>query len=102
MMRVAAAAVLLIALIVPACVDDVGDYDEGSARIYTTLPQIYKTALLQLRPSAEQGEAWAQQNLGFMYENGWGVPQDYAEAMRWYRKAAKQGNAMGQTSLGIM
>ena len=102
MMRVAAAAVLLIALIVPACVDDVGDYDEGSATIYTTLPQIYKTALLQLRPSAEQGEAWAQQNLGFMYQNGWSVPQDYIQAVEWFRKAAEQGFADAHYNLGNM
>ena len=34
---------------------------------------------------AEQGYAYAQYNLGVMYENGRGVRQDYAEAVKWYR-----------------
>jgi hypothetical protein len=40
----------------------------------------YATALRLWRPLADQGDASAQNNLGFMYENGHGVPQDYAEA----------------------
>ena len=37
------------------------------------------------RLSAEQGNAYAQYNLGVMYSNGKGVLQDYAEAVKWYR-----------------
>ena len=40
------------------------------------------------RHAAEQGNADAQNNLGFMYDKGRGVQQDYAEAVRWYRLAA--------------
>ena len=53
----------------------------------------WKSAFLLVKPLAEQGDATAQFDLGFMYENGKGVPQDYAEATKWYRKAAAQGNA---------
>jgi TPR repeat protein len=42
----------------------------------------------------------AQNNIGWLYRNGWGVGQDYAEAMRWYRKAADQGNADAQNIIG--
>ena len=62
----------------------------------------YATALREWRPLAEQGNANAQFNLGFMYRNGLGVPQDYAKALQWYRKAAKQGVAEAQYNLGIM
>ena len=62
----------------------------------------YATALQEFRPLAGQGNAYAQTNLGFMYESGQGVPQDYAEAVKWYRMAAEQGNALGQTNLGVM
>ena len=62
----------------------------------------YATALKEFRPLAEQGNADAQFNLGFMYENGLGVPQDYAEAVKWYRNAAEQGYAQGQANLGLM
>jgi len=62
----------------------------------------YGTALQQWRPLAEQGNAGAQLNLGFMYDNGYGVPQNYREAIRWYRKAAEQGNDRAQYNLGLM
>ncbi len=62
----------------------------------------YATALENFQPLAEQGNAEAQFNLGFMHDNGQGVPQDYAEAVRWYRLAAEQGNAAAQVNLGIM
>ena len=42
---------------------------------------------------ANQGAAYAQYNLGVMYDNGMGVPENDAEAVKWYRKAADQGNA---------
>ena len=52
--------------------------------------------------AAEQGDATAQFNLGFMYANGEGVPKDAAEAVRWYRLAAEQGLAIAQFNLGNM
>ena len=52
--------------------------------------------------AAEQGNAVAQNNLGFMYDNGKGVAQDYKEAVKWYTKAAEQGNASAQSNLGAM
>ena len=62
----------------------------------------YATALREWRPLAEQGNANAQYNLGFMYINGLGIPQDYAEAAKWFRKAAEQGYAGAQYNLGLM
>ncbi len=35
----------------------------------------YATAIRDLRPLAEQGNANAQFNLGFMYDNGQGTPE---------------------------
>jgi TPR repeat protein len=49
--------------------------------------------------AAEQGNARAQNNLGYMYENGQGVPTDYAAAALWYGKAAAQGESAD--TLGI-
>ena len=53
-------------------------------------------------PSAEQGIARAQTNLGLMYAQGKGVAQDYKTAVKWYTRAAEQENASGQTNLGTM
>ena len=62
----------------------------------------YATAIRELRPLAEQGDAEAQYNLGVIYDRGQGVTQDYAEAVKWYRKAAEQGDARAQGNLGVM
>lgn len=64
--------------------------------------QTEEEAVRQDRLAAEQGDAVAQYNLGFRYDNGAGVPQDDAEAVRWYRLAANQGNPDAQTNLGRM
>jgi len=62
----------------------------------------YATALREWTPLAEQGNAYAQSNLGLMYAKGQGVPQDYKTAVKWYRLAAEQGNAAAQHNLGLM
>ena len=51
---------------------------------------------------ANQGAAWAQFNLGVMYERGIGVPENDAEAVKWYKKAADQGDADAQYNSGVM
>ena len=43
----------------------------------------FATALQEWRPLAEQGDAYAQYNLGAMHLKGQGVPQDYVEAAKW-------------------
>jgi uncharacterized protein len=59
-------------------------------------------AVSACRRLADQGDALAQFNLGFIYDNGWGVSQDYAEAVKWYRKAAEQEDVKAQYNLGQM
>lgn len=50
---------------------------------------------------AENGDATAQNNLGYRYSNGIGVPKNNVEAIRWYRRAAEQGDATAQYNLGV-
>ena len=64
--------------------------------------QDYQEALKWYRLAAEQGDASAQFNLGFMYADGRGVLKDYQEALKWYRLAAEQGYARAQFNLGFM
>ncbi len=61
-----------------------------------------ETALEELLPLAEDGDADARFILGLMYATGEGVPHDYVEAMRWYRLAAEQGYAAAQFNLADM
>ena len=68
----------------------------------TTTAATVEMELESLRQLAQQGDAGAQYNLGFVYERGLGVPQDDVEAARWTRLAADQGHALAQLSLGDM
>ena len=58
--------------------------------------------LRQLRQLAMSGDPAAQNDLGWMYQNGRGVPQDDREAIKWYRRAAGQDYAIAQDNLGWM
>lgn len=62
----------------------------------------YATALSIFRPLAEHGNAGAQSQLGWMYDNGQGVAQNHAKAVYWWRKAAAQGDVGSQFNLGLM
>jgi TPR repeat protein len=58
------------------------------------------SALKEVQKLADQGNADAQMNLGFIYEYGRGIIQNATEAVKWYLKAAEQGNAEAQYNLG--
>ena len=62
----------------------------------------YATAARLLRDDALKGDANAQRNLGYLYEEGLGVPRDPAQALAWYQKAADQGYAAAYNDLGAM
>ncbi len=71
-----------------AAADDPAADDAEAVRLY--------------RLAAEQGEALAQSNLGWMLLHGRGAPRDIAEALRLFRLAAAQGHPLGQVNLGFM
>ena len=48
----------------------------------------YAAAANRFRLSAEQGHAGAQNNLGYIYDQGRGVLADDVEAVKWYQLAA--------------
>jgi TPR repeat protein len=51
---------------------------------------------------AEQGDATAQNSIGWAYDTGFCFPENNTEAVKWYRLAADQGDAEAQTNLGNM
>ncbi len=91
----AACALVFLALDTPALADlDTGAtaYNKGD----------YATALHELSPLAENGDAEAQFLLGSMFEGGLGVEQSYAEAIKWYGLAAERGLVRAQYHLGLL
>jgi hypothetical protein len=62
----------------------------------------YAAELAILRPNADRGLPWAENNLANLYDAGTGVPKDYEKAVFWYRKAADQRDPGAETNLGIM
>ena len=87
----------IVALMLTPAMGAAQDFDAGVAAYNAG---DYVTAVQEWRPLAEQGDASAQSNLGWMYANGHGVAQDHAEAAMWYLLAAEQGNATAQFNLG--
>ena len=65
--------------------------------VYVTIN--YVEAIKWFRSAAAKGYAAAQNNLGFVYENGMGLTTDYVEAAKWYKLAARQGYAGAQGHL---
>ena len=62
----------------------------------------YATAMRAWLKLGRDGVAEAQNNIGHLYEEGYGVSQNYAEAMAWYRQAADQGLAEAQHNVGML
>ncbi len=56
------------------------------------------TTALKMDDSYE-GSGAAQTNIGYLYENGYGVEKDEQEAVEWYEKAAENGNIYGLRNL---
>ena len=55
----------------------------------------------QILKKAEQGDAEAQLQAGYAYDDGVYLPKDDAKAAEWFHKAAKMGNADAQNRLGF-
>ncbi|MBD1433913.1 sel1 repeat family protein [Sphingobacterium sp. DN00404] len=60
----------------------------------------YTEAAKLHRPAADQGNAEAQNQLGYMYLHGKGVTKSDVEAVKLFQKAAEQGNSDAYTNLG--
>jgi hypothetical protein len=75
-----------------------GWYEKGMS----SLQQDYVEAAQWYRKAAEQGDGDGQNDLGRMYQSGWGVDKDFAQAANWYRKGADQGEDWAQNNLGFL
>ena len=70
---------LILAIVLGGLVTGCGaDFQKGLSAAQTV---DFVTALREWEPLAEQGDAYAQYNLGLMYFNGLGVPLNYKTAV---------------------
>jgi TPR repeat protein len=58
--------------------------------LYDTEKKQYDKALAWYILAAKENNSTAQNNIGFLYHNGFGVPMNYLCALKWYLKAAEQ------------
>tara|TARA_R110002110_G_scaffold80165_4_gene209032 strand:+ start:14943 stop:15713 length:771 start_codon:yes stop_codon:yes gene_type:complete len=61
-----------------------------------------KTAIKYYVIGAEGGDKRAQEDLGTLFDKGWGLPQDLSRAAKWYEAAAKQGQPSAQYNTAVM
>jgi hypothetical protein len=59
----------------------------------------YTKALELLTPLADAGNAVAQNAMGVLYQQGWGVSPDPERAVSYFKLSAEQGNAKGAMNL---
>ena len=69
------------------------DYDAG---LKAAQAGDFQTALKEWKMLADQGDAYAQYNLGMMYANGEGVLQDNVTAHMWFNIAGANGDEDGR------
>jgi TPR repeat protein len=55
-----------------------------------------------MRPLAEEGDADAQYNIGWMYLNGYGLRINDNLALEWWQKASAQGHSDASFSIGML
>jgi len=55
-----------------------------------------------MRPLADDGDADAQYNIGWMYMNGYGLRVNDSLALEWWKKAADQGHSDASFSIGML
>ncbi len=55
-----------------------------------------------MRPLADDGDADAQYNIGWMYLNGYGLRVNDSLALEWWLKASEQGHSDANLSIGML
>ena len=85
---------------------------QGNAPAQTTLGWAYMSSEFGLRSdfqlamewnlkAAKQGYGRGTENVGLLYEYGWGVPMNKLEAAHWYKAAIDQGADSGQAQFHL-
>lgn len=78
------------------------EYSEMANKCYEAVEaKDWKESWSSCAVAAENGDAGSQNNIGLMYNNGFGVAKNPSEAVRWFRKSAEQGAIYAQYNLAL-
>ncbi len=78
------------------------DLDKINANTAIAPGGSHTVALKNAAPSADEGDAEAQFNLGWMYGNGLGVAKDEVEAYKWFLLSGVQGNGSAKRYIPLI
>ena len=98
--KLAAAVIVAVASISQSCRAEPVNALPDALICYAKLE--YTQAQRLLAPLADEGDAVAQEILGFLYSRGEGIPRDDAAALRWFTLAAEAGRTEAQFELGLI
>ena len=98
--RFAAAIIVALAFMSQTCAAERQPFHSLSDALIRYAKLDYAAAHRLLSPLADDGDAVAQEILGFMYARGEGVQRDDAAALRWFTLAANAGRVEAQFELG--
>ncbi len=90
---VPAAIVATILLSLAACTENEAADNTKAKRTVPTATTVTESEIARWQKEAKAGDADAQYNLAYIYENGLGVPKDEAKALELYQQAANQGHS---------
>jgi len=97
--RISTVILVTTALSLVACTDK---EDADITKIKKSVPTattVTESQIAHWQKEASAGDADAQYNLAYIYENGLGVPKDEAKALELYQQAANQGHSPAQNNV---
>lgn len=95
---VPAAIAAAIAISLAACTEKESADSTQVKKVVPTATTVSESKIAQWQKEAKAGDADAQYNLAYLYENGLGVPKDEAKALELYQQAANQGHSAKQNN----
>ncbi|MGZ5027467.1 MAG: tetratricopeptide repeat protein [Methylobacter sp.] len=96
---VPAAIVAAIAILLVACTEKEAVDSTKIKKAVPTVTTVTESQIAHWQKEANAGDADAQYNLAYIYENGLGVPKDEAKALELYQQAANQGHSPAQNNV---
>jgi len=96
--RISTVILVTTALSLAACTDKEAADSTKTKKSVPTATTVTQSQIAHWQKEANAGDADAQYNLAYIYENGLGVPKNEAKALELYQQAANQGHSPAQNN----